>query len=59
MLASVLEPAWPEDVRLCVVGAGMLQQDVEEAAARWPDRIMYLGSRRYAETAGVSTHSAR
>ncbi len=56
MLRAALDPEWPSDVALVVVGDGRLRGRVEAAAAANP-RITYLGTRPYRAVGGVVSHS--
>ena len=54
---AVSRDDWPCDLPLVFVGEGALRPAVEEAVARMPERVRYLGRLPYAEVAGVAAHA--
>lgn len=56
ILKAVLHPAWPEPVRLVVVGDGAERDRVEELASQ-TERLVYLGPQPYTRMPGLIANS--
>lgn len=58
LLDAAARDDWPSELPLVFVGDGALRPAVEDAVARMPQRVSYLGRLPYAEVAGVAAHAA-